>query len=172
MNLPDAGPEPVDQATPPKRRRRWWLALAFLTLAAIVVCAVLVFAQPPPRPFRFLAQAKLVNDHERIYSFTSPRLTYARTTTYQVAGSFKEVLSKVRGEMEKSSLTQDDSLGKDAVVFYHDDGHNLMVVNSQDGVMVEVEQSRPATPIDRARLWLKIKFNNSQPTPEQKAFRF
>lgn len=164
MDPANSGPEPVDKATPHKSRRRRWLALAFLTLAAIVVCAVLVFAQPPPRPFPFLAQAKLVSDHERIYSFLTPHLIYARTTTYQVAGTFKEVLSKVRGEMAASGFTEDATLGEWALIFYGDTGDKLMVTTNQSGVIVEMEQSRPATPIDRARMWLKNKFNNTQAT--------
>lgn len=167
MTPPGAGPGPVDQATPPKPRRRWWLALSFVILASIVVCAVLVFAQPPPRPFRFLSQAKLVRDLEYTYSVGGHGITYVRTTNYRRAGSFKDFMIKIKAEIGEARFLQKGVLGFSTATFSLSAEDQMTVLDDGIETFVIFEQSRPATLIDRARVWLKHKFSSPPTSPEE-----
>lgn len=155
MTPSNSGPKPVDQEAPPKRRRSWGRVVAFLTLASLVVLAVMVFSSERPPTYRFLSAGRQTLSEEMILKGIWLHDTLIQRSEYTSGQSPESLIERVQKEVDMKGWSA-DWRGDREVNFEHpSDGKFIYISSPQNQSEIVVGQSRPATILDRVRIWFR-----------------
>lgn len=138
-----------------KRRRRWWLIILFLILASVVVFGVFVFTEGEQPAYRFLTQARPISVREFIGDAGHSPNHWLRMAEFQSDQPVDILAEKARKELPPSEWTERRQPGQFVIFDNRRLQKAVLIVNEQSVTLITVGQSRPATVLDRIRLWFR-----------------